>query len=330
MGVTISQVARAAGVSTATVSRVVSGRGPATEAISARVWATVNELGYQPNRVARRLRVPGKQMWALVVPDIENPFFTSIARGLEDSALEFGVTVFLGNTDDLPDKELRYLDTAIAEQVGGVVLAPSSPNVDISVLLRARVPVVIVDQVLENTDVDTVTSDNFAGGQIAGAELIRLGYTRVAAILGPATEPSWNERLRGVQEAMNAGGGEVVRVERNNNRVDGGLQSMQRLLESGVDFQAVFVSNNLMTVGAMRALDAAGKLVPRDVGIIGFDLSVALTTHAITLTSIDQDSRQMGHLAGQYLAESLLGVPSPPRSAVLTPRLVTGDSLRHQ
>src|SRR4051812_15693656 len=113
----MADVARVAGVSTATVSRVMNGDKAVSKALAKQVWAAVDQLGYQPNRVARRLRRPGREMWALIVPEIENQFFTSVARGIEDVASDLGIVVFIGNTDGDPLRLRRYIETALSEQV---------------------------------------------------------------------------------------------------------------------------------------------------------------------------------------------------------------------
>ena len=156
---------------------------------SQRVYEAVQQLNYQPDRVARRLRAPGRQLWALVVSDIENPFFTSLARGVEDAAHESGAVVILCNSDLDPEREKRYFEIAVTERVGGVVLAPSSPRVDISVLQQAKVPVVVVNQPLAHATVETITSDNTTGGELAAEEFLAHGYRRIAAIVGQTTAP---------------------------------------------------------------------------------------------------------------------------------------------
>ena len=325
---TVSDVAKAAGVSTATVSRVVAGNQHVTADLTARVLAVIDDLDYRPNRVARRLRAPGRQMWALVVPDIENPFFTSLARGVEDAAREAGAVVFLGNSDDDPIQEATYLETALTERVGGVVLAPSGPATDIESLRRAGVPVVIVDQALPDRSVETVMSDNYGGGRLAADEFVEHGYRRIAVIMGPATEPTWNERLRGLTETLRDCGAQVVSVQHRNNRVDGGEAGMREILSARREHEVdgVFISNNQMTIGAVRALDSAGLAIPDDLGIIGFDLGRNQMAYRVTITSVNQDPRRIGVLAGRYIGEAT--DQRTTRTTLLPPRLLRGGSLR--
>lgn len=327
-GVTILDVARLAGVSTATVSRVLGGTERVSPERSQRVYEAVQQLNYQPDRVARRLRAPGRQLWALVVSDIENPFFTSLARGVEDAAHESGAVVILCNSDLDPEREKRYFEIAVTERVGGVVLAPSSPRVDISVLQQAKVPVVVVNQPLAHATVETITSDNTTGGELAAEEFLAHGYRRIAAIVGQTTAQGWSNRLIGLRERLAARGGEVVEVKYMNNRIDGGVEAMEQLLAQRDDFDAVFVSNNQMTVGALRALHAAGLSVPQDVGMIGCDLGSTPMTYPVEITSVNQDPRRMGFLAGAWVMESH-DESEERQTTYLTPLLSRGDSLVH-
>ena len=327
--VTISDVARAAGVSTATVSRVMAGQKVVADELVERVRKAISELDYHPNRVARRLRAPGTQMWALVVSDLENPFFTSLARGVEEAARESGAVVFLGNSDENPQRESNYLEVALTERVGGVVLAPSSPETDIRTLRSAGVPVVVVDQWLHDRSVETVLSDNYGGGRLAAEEFLERGYRRIAAVLGPATDPFWNERLRGLTETLAESGAEVVSAQHRNNRSDGGEEAMRAIWSeresTGVD--GVFISNNQMTIGALRALDDLGLATPEDVGIVGFDIGKAQLAYRVSITSVNQDPRRMGQLAGRYIHEAGR-TDQPGRTTLLPLRVSRGGSLR--
>ncbi len=323
---TITDVALAAGVSTATVSRVLANNGRVDKELARRVISAVDQLRYQPNRVARRLRSPGRQLIALVVPDIENPFFTRTARGVEDAARESGTIVLLFNSDLDAERETRYFETAVRENVGGVVLAASSPSVDISVLQQAHVPVVVVNQPLKSCEVQTFTSDNYMGGALAAEEFLRHGYQRVAAIVGRSATQGWNDRLRGLENTLVARGGRLVDVKYMNNRIDGGQRAMEDLLAVKSSFQGVFVSNNQMTVGALRALQSSGIAIPEEMGLIGCDLSSTPMTYPVEITSVDQDPRQMGFLAGSWILDE--GVQDSPTEVIyLRPVLSRGDSL---
>jgi len=303
----ISDVARIAGVSTATVSRVLTGQGTVSDPKSARVWAAVEELGYHANRVARRLRAPGKEMWALIVPDIENQFFTSVARGVEDVASELGITVFIGNTDYEEKRLSRYIETALSEQVGGIILAPGSPHDDISAVVRSGVPLVLVDQRIIDSTVPTITSDHYQGGSMAGTAMRDFGYHRIAVIAGPVRELEWNARLQGLTDAFEGTDHSIVMVERADNRVGGGREAMARILDGSSGAEAVFVTNNLMTIGALREFDARRMTVPGQFGIVGYDLNSATLSHSTPITTVNQDPRAIGREAARTLVSGRIG-----------------------
>ncbi len=295
-----------AGVSTATVSRVLSGESKVSKQLSERVWQATRELGYRPNRVARRLRRPGRESWALIVPDVENRFFTSVARGVELVASEHGITVFIGNTDHNPERLERYLDTALAEQVAGVILAPSSPDDDVSDVLSSGIPVVTVDQGLRGIPLGTVMTDHHRGGSMAGSILVERGYTRIGVIAGPQGTPEWNTRLQGLTAAIE-GKAEIVGLERADNRSAGGRAAMARLLDAHPELQAVFVTNNSMTIGALREIDSRGLKIPDDIDVVGYDLNSEEWVWSTPVTSINQDPRQIGEVAARMMLQRNLG-----------------------
>lgn len=316
---TIYDVARHAQVSAATVSRVVNGM-KVREDLAERVHASVSELGYRPSRMAQRMRTSTSHLWALIVPDFENTFFTRVARGLEQVCRPRDTCVFIGNSDDDPDKERHYLNVALAERVGGVVIAPSSDATDLSDLTAAGIPVVIVDRAVPGS-YDTVLTDNLSGGSLAADHLKSAGYHKVVCIAGPPN-PTSGARLRGfISNASQSQSLTIQEVRHGNNRVDGGYHVMRQMLEQGVDFDAVFVTNNLMAVGAIKALDdfAPGR---RDhVGFVGFDLNEIPLLAGNHIASIDQSPHEMGRLAGERILLQQLDEGEPGSVIELMPSL---------
>ena len=161
MTVTIEDVAQRAGVSTATVSRVIAGKPYVRDALRIRVLDAIQELNYRPSRVARSLRVQRSSIIGLIISDIQNPFFTSVVRAVEDVAQQRGFSVMLCNSDESTDKEAAYIDLLLDEQVSGLIVSPTSTNTDIyRRLVEANVPVVAIDRRVENTPMDMVVGDN--------------------------------------------------------------------------------------------------------------------------------------------------------------------------
>src|SRR3712207_18872 len=192
---TIYEVAAAAGVSPATVSRVFNGVKVSDEKAEL-VRAAAAELRFTPNRTARSLRRKNAEVIALVIPDIENPYFTSVARGVEDVAQAAGYSVVLCNTDEDPAKEAKYLEIAVSENMAGVILAGADGQADLSQLLGRSRPIVAVDR-STRFHLDSVIMDNRAAGTAAATALYDAGYRRVACITGPADIETAQERAGG-------------------------------------------------------------------------------------------------------------------------------------
>lgn len=313
---TITDVARRAGVSTATVSRVLNGKNVAPH-YAAAVRAAVAELGYSPDRTARSLRRRYSDVVALVLPDIENPFFTALARGVEDVAQDEGFSVVLCNTDDDPAKEARYLDIAVADNMAGVVLAPATATPGLGGLLERGRTVVVVDRPVPDP-VDQVTLDNVTLGREATARLLAAGYRKVACITGPPGVSTAVDRAQGWREAMAAAGldpapGLLVHTSF---RVDGGRDAVGLLLAGPGRPDAVLATNNLVGVGVLQALLAGGSGAgSTGVAVIG-DLPFATAT-LDRLVLLSLHPRALGTRAAQMFFERLRGLDAPARRVVL-------------
>ena len=252
---TIQDVARLADVSAATVSRVLNGLTTVSPDLAERVNEAVRELDYRPNAVARNLRRSRTSLWAVIVADVGNPFFTAVVRGIEDVAQSGGYSVVLCNSDEDPVKEDLYLSVAVAEQMAGVIISSSGRSRRIQSLVDGGTPVVAIDRRLPQADVDTVLVDNERRAELATQHLIDSGYRQIACITGPKRVTTAAERLRGYQRGLKAGGMryDETLVGVADFREQGGYLAMSSLLERQPRPDAVFVANNLMTVGAPGA-----------------------------------------------------------------------------
>ena len=314
---TIYEVAASAGVSPATVSRVFNGVNVSEEK-SRRVREAASALNFTPNRTARSLRRQNSEVIALVIPDIENPFFTSMARGVEDVAQAAGYSVVLCNTDDDHGKEAKYLSIAVSENMAGVILAAASDRSDVGALIAKGRPIVAVDRSPHGFAVDAVTVDNFSGGRAATKALLDQGYFRVACITGPADVETAQQRSAGWRQAVTAHGApdSDAYLRYSDYRQGGGRDAMRDLLGMAVPPDAVFVTNNLMSVGALQVLAESG-LTPPTVGVAVFgDLPfAALAPTGITVVHLP--ARQLGVTAATLLLERINGDTGPSRSIVL-------------
>ncbi|MCU1505317.1 MAG: Transcriptional regulator, LacI family [Microbacteriaceae bacterium] len=313
---TIYDVAALAGVSPATVSRVLNGI-PVSLDRAQRVRDAAEALSFTPNRTARTMRNRHSEIIALVIPDIENPFFTAIARGVEDVAQSAGFSVVLCNTDDDAEKEARYLSIAVSENMAGVILAPAGPSVDLSRLQRLDRPIVAVDRVPLGWHIDSVVLDSAAGGRDATEALYAQGFRRIACISGSPSVPNSAERADGWREVVHRHGDDnETYLRHSNSRVEGGRAAMRELLSLASPPDAVFVANNLMGVGALQAL-ADAELTPKDVGVAVFgDLPSSVRPPADVIV-IPQQTRRLGESAATLLLERIDGDTEPARTIVL-------------
>lgn len=314
---TIYEVAERAGVSPATVSRVFNGSSVSAEKIK-RVRTAAAELQFVPNRTARTLRRKNSEMIALILPDIENPYFTSMARGVEDVAQAAGYSLVLCNTDDDPEKESQYLDIAASENMAGVVLAPVARHHDVQPLRLPGRPLVSVDRTT-GLPVDAVMMDNFAAGKDAVTALYRGGYRQIACITGPDDVETAVERARGWRSFVDEQGmfaAPDAYTRYSTFRVEGGRTAMASLLELPTPPDSVVAANNVMSIGALQVLAEAGMGPPHfGVATIG-DLPFT-TISPKSVTVVHLPARHMGVSAAQLLIERIKGDAQPVRTVVL-------------
>jgi LacI family transcriptional regulator len=326
--VTIYDVAQQAQVSPATVSRVLNGRASVDPSMAARVQQAMRDLNYRPNAVARNLRLSQTSLWAVIISDIGNPFFTSMVRGVEDVAQGAGFSVVLCNSDEDPDKESRYVTAVLAERMAGVIISTSGRSSLIKRLVEARIPVVAIDRHLAGVTVDTVLVDNMRGAELATGHLLDGGYRRVACITGPRRISTAAERLRGYQRAIKSRGGKAADtlVRFADFREDGGYRAMASLLDNDEPPDGVFATNNLMTVGAVECLVDRGIRIPDQVGVVGFDDIPWAHLVRPSLTTVSQPTYDLGRAAAMLLTERIANPAKTPSTVTLHTGLRIRDS----
>ncbi|HEU5107596.1 MAG TPA: LacI family DNA-binding transcriptional regulator [Micromonosporaceae bacterium] len=329
---TIYDVARQAEVSPATVSRVVNGHANVDPVLAARVREAMRELDYRPNAVARNLRRSRTSLWAVIISDIGNPFFTSLVRGVEDVAQRAGYSVVLCNSDEDAAKEGQYVSAALSEQMAGVIISPSGRATHVNRLADARIPVVVIDRQVRGAAVDTVLVDNEHGAELATAHLIDNGFRRIACITGPRRISTAMQRLRGYQRALKKAGIPIEEglIRYADYRSDGGYHAMASLLEVAPPPDAVFGANNLMTVGLLERLVDAHVEVPVDMGVVGFDDVPWANLVRPSLTTVAQPTYELGRTAAELLAERITAPGRRPSTVTLHTKLhVRESSGRH-
>jgi LacI family transcriptional regulator len=316
---TIQDVARHAGVSSATVSRVLAGKPHVSETVRQRVLAAIRELEYQPSRVARSLRVQTSKIIGLIITDTQNPFFTSLVRAVEDAAYANGYALFLCNSDENPDKERLYVDLLYAERVAGVVLVPSSETDNpCRKLLEANIPVVAVDRRILDFPIDTVLVDNIAAAEEMVGLLIEGGHQRIGCITGPLTITTGRERREGYLQALERHGlpvqPELMRAGPPKEAC--GYQFTQALLNLPEPPTALFTGNNLLTMGALRAISERRLRVPEDLTLCAFDDMdwMAYLVHIVLAAS--QPTYEMGLTAADMLLKRIADKTRPVQTIV--------------
>ncbi|WP_280383225.1 LacI family DNA-binding transcriptional regulator [Nocardia wallacei] len=323
MAVTIRDVAALARVSPATVSRVLNGDPRVAEQLRGRVDTAVAELGYRPNSQARSLRTRATKVLGLIIADIQNPFFTALARGVEDAASERDYSVVLANSDESLGKEQRYLEVAAAERMAGVILAPSSTTASrIDTLTERGIPVVAIDRRLRRADIDSVTVNNRKAAQQAVEHLVAAGARRIAMITGPADASTATSRLAGYRAALRAAGlrPDPALEVRGDYRIEGGRRAARALLTRPERPDGLFVGNNLMMVGALDALAQERIAFPDDLLLAGFD-EMSWSGFAPPITLVEQPSYEIGRRATELLLPRARGDHFPPQRLVLPARL---------
>lgn len=322
--VTIYDVARRAGVSPATVSRVFNGIKVTPDRVEA-VKRAAEELGFVPNRNARRLRTSSSEIIAMLIPDIENPFFTVMTRAVEDIARADGYSVMLCNTDEDPEREQEYLRVAVSDPVAGIIIAPSNSNTRLDLALERNVPVVCVDRHAWGRAADTVVADNIEGATEGARLLYGAGYKRVACISGPELVETADGRYQGWAIAHREATGEEPPPElvvRTSYTIAGGEEATRRLLALPEPPDAIFAANNRLASGAIRVLSDLGKLPP-EIGLVSFGglPLVLLVPAGVMVTHLP--TRELGTLAATMLLERIRGLEGPAREVVLP--VVIGD-----
>lgn len=324
---TIYDVAQLAGVSPATVSRVFNGTSVSPEKVGA-VRAAAKQLQFVPNRTARTLRRRSSEVIGLIIPDIENPYFTEMARGVEDVASEAGYSVVLCNSDSALEKEAAYLEITVAEHMAGVIIAAASDESNLDGILSTGRPIVAVDRDTGYA-LDSVIMANRAAGSSATQDLIDAGYRRIAYIGGPAEINTAAERAAGWRDALTAAGREIDSdlLRFSTFRVDGGRAAMEDLLALPDPPDAVVAGNNLIGVGAIQVLTER-ELTPPKLGVAVIGSLPFTTLSPSVVTVVRLPARQMGVTAATMLLERIRGDTQPARTVVLDNELQAASAAR--
>lgn len=327
---TIKQIAKHAGVSAATVSRVLNAHPKVSPDLRQRVHASIAELGYHPSAVARSLRRQKTHTIGLIVPDNSNPFFAQIAHGVEDAFYKAGFSVYLCNSEDDDDKELEYCRNLYQQRVAGVIMSSTGSIVEgIRYLQDKGMPVVLVDRGYPDVEADRVQCDHYLGGCEAMEYLIGLGHRNFGFIMGPQRHPPVQARLRACRDTLtkyNLSLNPDSMYETLTWAHEAGYEGAKHLLSGEKRPTAIFAFNDTVAVGALRFALEQGIAVPDDLSIVGVDdipLSSFVTPR---LTTVAQPMTELGRAAAELLLKRIQGESGESKHLIFPTRLVIRES----
>ena len=324
---TIKDVARTAGVSYTTVSHVLNQTRPVSDDARARVLAAVETLAYVPSALARSLKSKTTGSIGLIIPNNTNPYFSEVARGIEDSCYAAGYSVILCNSDDDPAKQRDYLNVLLTKRCDGLIVATLAQT-DGELLRKMKVPTVLLDRAPKDMAIDLVAVDNAAAGALAAAHLLSLGRRRIACIGGPQDIAISRERIGGLRQTLLDAGVELPEalLAYADFTSAGGYLAARNLLALPQAPDAIFCCNDLMAIGALRAAAERGIAVPEALAVVGFDdIDLAQFVHP-TLTSVAQNTRKLGQLTAECLLQRIATPDRPLQRISIAPELHIRDS----
>ena len=330
----VKDVAAAAGVSLGTVSNVLNRPELVSATTRAKVEQAMESLGFVRNESARQLRAGSSRILAYLMLDAGNPFFTDVARGVEDAAREAGLSVFLCNSNEDAGREADYLDLLEQQRVQGVLITPVDPDSSRLTTLPARgTPVVVVDRAIDDGEHCSVAVDDVLGGEVALAHLIELGHTRIAYVGGPTNIGQVTDRRQGARQALERAGlpaANLVELVTGALTVAEGRGAGQRLAGLPLERRptAAFCANDLLALGLLQQCVSLGLQVPEDLAIVGYDDIEFAAAAAVPLTSVRQPRQLLGKTAAELLLDESSNPDHEHQRVTFTPELVVRTSTR--
>lgn len=308
MGVTIKDIAKEANVSVTTVSRVLNNKPDVNYKTKQKVLQVIKKLNYNPNGIARGLVLQKTYTIGLIIPDICNPYFPEVARGVQDQAKKLGYSVILYNSDNNKQSEIEAIQLLKSKQVDGIILSLSVSNSEeLDQLEKNNFPVVQIDRKISGSNSPSVTIDNILSAYNATEYLLQLGHTRLAHITGNLGTKTGQDRLQGFQSALQAYGldGNPIYIREGNYSKDSGYLEMKALLELKQRPTAIFAANDLMALGAYEAIFDAGLKISEEIAIIGHDDIDVASLIRPGLTTMSQPTYNLGQIAAKMLIQKI-------------------------
>lgn len=331
MGITIKDIARLAGVSIATVSKIRNNKDDSiSQGTRERVLKIMEENNYVPNVMARSLVTKKTQTIGLVIPDIRNPFFPELARGAEDKANEEGYNIIFCNTDDDLNKEEKYINMLMEKMVDGIIFtAASRRNGCFESLKKITIPIILVDRDIDFDGVKgKITVDNLSGAYEGMKHLLNCGYRKIPFLSGPLSNRSSLDRLEGYKRALGEFGVDFKEeyILEGEYDSDWGYDGVKQILKDITAFDAIFCGSDVIAIGAIKSLKEQGIKVPMDVGILGFDDIYMAKLVNPELTTIKQPNYEMGYKAVEMLIDVLEKKTQHNEHLILDTKLIIRNS----
>lgn len=324
MKVTIYDVAKKANVSIATVSKVINDTGRISEKTKSKVKDAMVELNYRPNMIASALMGKQTKTIGLLIPDLANPFFSELARSIEDQGHELGYNLVICNTDYKMEKEINYLTLLKQKQVDGFILASGFENFDkVKEIISEDTPVVIVARDFPMFSIDAVAIDDFMGGYLAAEHLVELGHENIGVVARDLY--SNRERLRGFNYLLEEKGLEVKKnfqYVKHMDHIQAGREMMEVYSKSDQIPTAIFACNDLLAAGVIQYAKEIGLNVPEDLSVIGFDNTSIASIVEPPLTTIAQPIQGMGKEVMNLIVSLIKGKKEEKSRIILLPSLV--------
>jgi LacI family transcriptional regulator len=334
---TLKHIALKVGLSVATVSRVLNGKSSKyriSKKTQALVQKAARELNYSPNQLARSLRLSRSNSIAYINPDISNPFFSSIGKSIVKYARKSGYSIVLGDSEESTDMELSLIQTMVENKVDGLIISPVGLKYSHLVdLYNKRIPIVLLDRYFPDVDLPYVTSDNYQGALEAVSLLIENGHTRIACIQGLVNTSPNNDRVRGYIDAHKKYGlhADPQLIRGDSFGEENGYIETKLLLERKSIPTAIFAVSNLISLGSLRALKENNYNVPNDISMISFDEQPYSQFLSTPMTTVSQQSFQIGQIAAKLMIDQIESKKSPdPKSILLPTKIMVRNSVKRR
>ncbi|BCV21401.1 LacI family DNA-binding transcriptional regulator [Moorella sp. Hama-1] len=327
MRITIKDIARKSGVSSSTVSRVLTNHPSVDPKTREEVQKVIDRLGYRPSHIARGL-VKGKiDIVALIIGDIRNPFYAELTRTIKEFLNKEGYMVVVCDSDYDPDKEEAYIRTADVYGFAGIIMITAMETETLLKQLKTiNCPVVLLNRYLPSIETDFISVDNYTGGYLAGKHLLDLGHRNIAILAGHKNSSATYDRLNGFLDVFKQYNVNIdkERIVYGNLQWDSGYNFGKLLLNQYKDATAVFCGNDLMAIGLIEALNEYGKRVPEDFSIVGYDNNNIAPI--VKLTTIHQPHLELGQAAAEVLLERMRGYKGAYKRIIFNPKLIVRKS----